>query len=124
MWHLLAPLGPLLGWGLIKLMRIFGAMVTYICPKGLVQWRGAEIVDTCRWDEIQAIAEERTHNTAPLKGPAKLVPVAPSTSVEVSTKDGASFGFNGLTMKGIQRFAELIRLEATARNIRWTIVEK
>jgi hypothetical protein len=78
------------------------------------------------WYDIVSVQETRLYERPPLlKGVAKYVlPKMMSKSFVVMVRQGAPVAFDGNTIKGHSKLAELIKEETDRRNIPWGIVEE
>jgi hypothetical protein len=78
------------------------------------------------WDEIQSVQETHLYERPPiLKGVAKYaIPKVLSKSFIVKIKEGEQFGFDGTTIKGHTKLAQMLKQETEQRKIPWEIVEQ
>jgi hypothetical protein len=78
------------------------------------------------WEDIQSVQETHLYERPPLlKGVAKYaLPKMMSKSYIVKLKQGEPFAFDGNTIKGHSKLAQLIKEETERRNIPWEIVEE
>jgi len=78
------------------------------------------------WDDIVSVQETHLYERPPLlKGVAKYaLPKMKSKSFVVKVKQGDAIAFDGNTIKGHSRLAEMIKEETEQRSIPWEIVEE
>jgi hypothetical protein len=78
------------------------------------------------WDDIVSVRETHLYERPPLlKGVAKYaLPKVMSKSFVVMVKEGETVAFDGNTIKGHARLAQLIKEETDRRNVPWEVVEE
>jgi hypothetical protein len=78
------------------------------------------------WEDILSIQETHLYERPPvLKGVAKyMLPKMMSKSFIVNIKDREPFAFDGNTIKGHSKLAQMIKEETDRRNIPWQTVEE
>jgi hypothetical protein len=132
-----------MGWSTVALGSVLaaGAIVGGIVLARYSRWLLSHGVDVCadgfcyrvgasgdnvRWSEVASIRETVLYERPPLlKGAAKLLlPKMKSRSFLVTTKAGKDYSFDGNSVKGINRFAELLRKQADRFTLPWDIVEQ
>lgn len=110
---------------LIRLVRSLFSFRLRVCQNGFAvsDKKAARVVG---WDDIVSVQETHLYERPPLlKGVAKYaLPKMMSKSFMVRVKEGDQVVFDGNTIKGHSKCAELIREETERRNIPWEIVEE
>lgn len=78
------------------------------------------------WDDIVSVQETHLYERPPLlKGVAKYaLPKMMSKSFVINLKLGDPFVFDGNTIKGHVKLAEMVKVETEARGLHWEIVEE
>jgi hypothetical protein len=78
------------------------------------------------WDDIVSVQETQVYERPPiLKGVAKYaLPKSLSKSFVVKVKQGDPVAFDGNTIKGHSKLAQMIKEETERRSIPWEIVEE
>lgn len=112
------------GLSLIGWMRSLVSLRVSVCQHGLlISEKNSNRVII--WDEIGSVQETHLYERLPLKGAAKYaLPKMMNKIFLVKMKEGESFGFDGNTIKGHTKLAQMIKDETDSRNIAWEIVEE
>jgi hypothetical protein len=85
-----------------------------------------ETTQVVAWEEISSVQETHLYERPPLlKGVAKYaLPKMKSKSFIVKIKEGEPFAFDGNTIKGHGKLAQMIKEETDRRTVPWEIVEE
>jgi len=100
-----------------------------VCTHGFRNCRGATDVSV-RWTDISRIKETIRYDYDTALGKKLRTKIRLPTvtncirSYRIMTKEGEEFCFNGNSIKGIKRFAELLREHANRLSLLWETVEK
>ena len=113
------------GFFLIRWMRSLVSLRVCVCQNGfaVIDRKSTQIV---AWEEIDSVQETHLYQRPPvLKGVAKYaLPKLMSKSFLVRITGREPFGFDGDTIKGHSKLAQMIKEETDRRNISWEIVEE
>jgi hypothetical protein len=113
------------GFFLVQWMRSLVSLRIYIGANGFAvsQKKTTQIF---AWEEIESVRETRLYERPPiLKGVAKYaLPKMMSKIFLITIKERDSFGFDGNSIKGHSKLAQMIKDETDRRSIPWEIVEE
>ena len=109
---------------LIRWIWSLASLRVYVGARGFAVSR-RDRLDIFLWDQIGGLKEIHVYERPPvLKGPAQLLlPKVLSKSYVVTRKDEKEFQFDGNSIRGHDKLAEMIGAETVDRGVAWTIVE-
>ena len=120
-YSLLGLLIVAMGAGLIWVATRLFSLTIYVGPQGFV-YAAKSGTWLCRWEEIEHVTETVEQEHAPLKGPAKLIPVGTNRYYTVRRKDGEEFTFTRDSVTKLGRLAKIIREQTEKRGVPWDTV--